>query len=206
MARVKVDGVRFNWLWVDKPKEYENESGEKHARYEATLIVEPGSSADKAIEAGIEAAAEEKWGEKAEGVLKRLRTQNRVCYKDGNSNLDKEGEIRDGFADMKYLTPYRAEKKGPVKVLNRAGGNALEEGGLPQNGDYGAAMFNIWAQDNPKGGQRINAEISIVMKKRDGDSLGGSFGVSEDDVSAFASEFAEEIDIPDTETTGGLRK
>jgi len=213
--RVRLDGVRFNYVWVRDPKVYTNDDGSENSRYEAVVIVEPGSQADKAVDKAILDTAEEKWGEKAAAILKKLRSQDRVCYKDGNNNFTKDGEIRDGFADMMYFRPYRHASKGPVKVLNEFGKEITAEtwssfptsdpGHPPRNGDYGAVMVNFWAQDSERGGQRINAELEIIMHTHDGDPL-GSADLSDAAVDDFASAYAkEQPTIPDDDAPG-LRK
>lgn len=195
---VNLSDVRAHWIWLQKMKTIENEGKPDTHRFECTLIVDPDSDADKRIEQGMLDAAVEKWGEKGETILNVLKGKGRVTYKDGNTCVDKEGTLRDGFADTKYFTPYRNEGKGRVMVFNEFGEKADDtnwssfptegEGHLPRNGDYVQAQVNFWAQDNPSGGQRINAELVIVKMLRDGPPLGGGVDVSDETGDAFLAE------------------
>ena len=213
---VTLQDVRFQWLSIFDAKEYTNDKGESDNKYEATLIIEPDSEADKAMKEGIQVICQEQFGAKWEAVLDKLNKDGRNCYKDGNTKTNSDGEIYDGFEGMMFLRASRKEKKGPPFVYN-AGAQIIKPGSQdnftgdyhpPRNGDYGVARVNLWTLDGTgKIGRRIVADLELIMVQRDGDPL-GSGGMSESSADDFASQFAtKKVELPtDDEGIEGLRK
>ena len=203
-----MSGVRLQWQNLREPKEFDN----GNRRFEATLIIEPDSDADKTLTSAMKEAAAARWGEDGAAIFKALTVKERVCRKDGNKQITKKGEARPEFADMVFFTPYRAAKKGRPIVMNEFAERADDEnwnefpkegeGHLPRDGDYVKAQINVWAQDNPEGGQRLNAELEILMHERDGDSLEYQGEID----SSIADDFVAEMGAKERPAeTGGLR-
>ena len=205
--------VRVNWLWLKNAKEMTSpETGKVTGhRFEATCIVEPDSENHKAIKAAMLAAAEAKWGADGEKIFEKLVKQGRVSLKDGNSCFDKKGNIRDGFENTVCFNPYRWKQEGKPndnrpRVGNKFGQWATEDNWdvfpttgderLPQAGDYCDVQVRFWAQDHPAGGQRINAELGIVVFAEAGEPLGSAGGVSESDADDFLKQIGTEKKDP----------
>lgn len=188
MGDLKLSNVRFSYLSVFKPRVQTNDDGEETAKYQGTFLFEKDGPDHKNAIAAIEAAAKEKWGEKAPGILKQLYAQNRVCLKDGDLQLDADGEIKPGNEGMWFIRSSLGavgsdgSPVAPPRVYNRFGAKITAEtrgqftGELrgPNSGDYGQALVNIWAQDNPdpKIGRRINATLVGVVFKKEGEPFG----------------------------------
>lgn len=218
---VIVDNIRFHWQWLFAPREQSGDNG-IYYKYSATLIWEPDTETDELIEAGIRLAAVEKWGEKADGILKRLRVNDRLCAKDGDKKLTKEGDPTEGFEGMRFMnatspgagpeTPDARDKPpmvrtnfGTIVTLENKGefprvrktkkGEEVVEK-YANNGDYGVVRIRFWAQDNEYG-QRVNAELRTAMFKTNGDQLGGAADRSEEEDLNDLSKYVIEADPDD---------
>ncbi len=144
---------------------------EKFGKYGAQLIIEAGSPAIAEIEAAIEAAANAKWGAKAEGILKTLRATGKVCLKDGDTKAEYEG-----FEGNMVLSA--GNTKRPTCV-NRDRTPVTEDDGVIYAGCYVNAIVSVWAQDNSFG-KRVNASLDGLQFVKDGDSFGGGNVASAD--------------------------
>lgn len=154
---------------------------EKFGNFGAQLIVEPGSANDKKINAEIERVAKEKWGAKAESVLKTLRASNKICYVDGDTKAEYEG-----FEGNMALS---ATNKIRPRVVARDRTPLTEADGVVYAGCYVNASVDIWAQDNSFG-KRINASLRGIQFVKDGDAFAGG-GVASEDEFEDLSEGAE---------------
>ena len=178
--QIQLKNVRFTYVNTLKSRSFDGSP--EAARYSVTLLLEKDSEEQKAIEDAIGAVAEEKWGKAAKGTLKKLSSENRMCLKDGNDKLGKDGEVLEGFEDHFSVAasnkemPHTLNKYRQVVTLENAGSRDEDHRG-PSSGDYGAALIRIWAQDN-KYGKRINAQLDAIMFIRPGDPLGGTGGMS----------------------------
>ncbi len=156
-------------------------NGEGKPAFGASLLIDPADPQVKTINTAIEACAKEKWGAKAEVLLKQMRAADKVCLHDGDLKASYEG-----FAGNLFVSA-----RNPVRptVLDSDKTPLVAADGKPYAGCYVNVVLDLWAQDN-KYGKRVNASLSGVQFLRDGDSFtgGGAAGDDEfDDVSSGAT-------------------
>ena len=134
--------------------------GEGGGKYNALMLMTPGSKSHKTIEEAIKKVAQEKWADKAPGVLKALKADNRICLSDGERKADK-----DGFEGMVFISTSNAARP---TVVDRDKTPLTQADGRPYNGCYVNAIVDIWPQDNQYG-KRINAKLLGVQFYKDGE-------------------------------------
>ncbi|WP_291969377.1 ssDNA-binding protein, partial [Candidatus Symbiopectobacterium sp.] len=83
--KVKLSNVRLAFPALFEPKTV---NGEGEPRFSAAFIFTPDHPCVKEIEAAIAQVAKEKWGPKADSVLKSLRTGLKVCLHDGDEKAE----------------------------------------------------------------------------------------------------------------------
>lgn len=155
-------------------------------RYNATFIIEDQPTRDR-IEEIIEAVAREKWENKAEATLEKLRANSRTCHRDGAAKAD-----YDGFEGNTFVT---AGNKMQPAIFDRDGSTLQQRDGRPYPGCYVDASIDIWAQDNQHG-KRINAQLRGLRFAQDGEPFAGGSGV------ATSDDF--EFDAPDDSAADDL--
>lgn len=185
---VRVDGVRFAFCFpftaraqsADKPNDKKFSTASLHADPNPDCWIVP-SEADKALGvkpektkllAAIDRVAKEKWGVKAEGIVKALRLNHKALYVNGDTKAQ-----HDGFAGSWFFNASAAEAKPPM-VKDQFGNDLAAASGKPYSGAYGTTLVDIWAQDNAHG-QRINGTLMAVQFRKDGDAFGGGGKVAD---------------------------
>lgn len=171
--KVKVQDVRLAFPALFEAKTV---NGEGDPRFSAVFILDPKSDNVQRIRAAIEAVAKEKWGAKADAILKELATKDRICYAP-RPKTNQSGDIYDGFDGMHYIN---ASNKARPLVLDRNATPLTAKDGRPYGGCYVVASIELWAQDNNYG-KRINATLRGVQFFRDGDAFGGGKPASPDE-------------------------
>lgn len=156
-------------------------NGEGKPAFSAALLIDPADPQVKAINAAIDAVAKDKWGAKADVLLKQMRAADKVCLHDGDLKAS-----YDGFPGNLYISA-----RNPVRptVMDADKSPLVAADGKPYAGCYVVAVLELWAQDNNYG-KRVNATLSGVQFLRDGDSFTGGGAADEsdfDDVSAGAT-------------------
>lgn len=174
MATTKLQNVRlaFPVLWTPS-----NVNGEGPLKFSANLIIEPGSPAAKAAQAGIDIAATAKWGAKGPTIAKSL-ARDKKSLRLGNEHLDKSGDVRTGFEDMIYVV---AKSKVRPTVIDQNRAALTEESGKPYAGCYVNAHVEFYAMDKPGQGKGIFATLTGVQFVRDGDAFGGGKAADPDE-------------------------
>lgn len=197
--QVKLSGVRFNYCRLYEPSSFDGDPDK--AKYSCTLLIEKGSKTQKLVDEKINEVAIEKWGEdKGPKLLKKLRSDDKVCLRVGDEKLNRDGEVVDGFADHLYINASNAQK--PIVLnANKEEVTAENQSTGPKSGDYGSAVIRLWAQDN-QWGQRINAQLDYVLLARRGDSLGGGSLLSADQ--AADQWFDDDETVPDEDGLDNL--
>lgn len=187
MPIVKLSNVRTSFFNGFTPQVNQNDDGTTTKSFNTDLIFDKAHPQMAELNAAIRAAAAERWGDKADAVLKVLKTQGRICLRDGDTKMDKEGEVRDGYAGHAYI---RASNKKRPTLVDRDGSPLTEADGRPYSGCYVNVILDLWAQDHPKGGRRINAMWMGAQFVKDGESFGGGGKTaSPDDFETLADEF-----------------
>lgn len=184
--KVKIAAVRGAFLSLFEAKTV---GGEGEPRYSGAFVIEPGTANAKTLAQALTAVAKEKWGAKADGILKDLKAKGRVAYRE--EPLSKDGEVYDGFEGMHSLN---ASNKARPLILDRDKSYLSAADGRPYSGCYVNVSLELWAQDNQYG-KRINATLKGVQFVRDGDAFGGGAPASPDDFDDLGVEEEETADL-----------
>jgi hypothetical protein len=126
-----------------------------------------------ALKALIVAAAKAKWADKHEVVLKGLKVQDRLCLHDGVTKSQYAG-----FDGNLFVS---ANSDNRPSVFDRTKTPLAEADGKPYAGCYVNASLDIWAQDHPQHGKRVNAQLRGVQFVKDGDAFAAGTAASEDE-------------------------
>lgn len=167
--KLRLDNVRLAFPVLFEPRAV---NGEGKPAFSASFLLDPADPQIKVINQAIEQVAREKWGAKADAILKQMRAQDKVCLHDGDLKAN-----YDGFAGMLYLSARSTTR--PL-VIDRDKTPLTEQDGKPYAGCYVNASVELWAQDNNYG-KRINASLRGVQFLRDGDAFAGGGAASKDD-------------------------
>lgn len=182
------DPLRMAFPAIYEPRAMANNPKSKPA-YGAKLIIKPGGANDKAIQAALLKVSEEKWPGKGDEVLKKLKTDGKVCYLE-KEYTNKDGDVNDGFEDS-YSLSTRSEKLKPT-AKNRFNQTVNEgDSGAPYAGCHIHAAVDVWPQDNQYG-RRVNATLQGVMFSRDGGAFGGGRPAGENTFAGLAAEPSSE--------------
>lgn len=164
--KVILKNVRLAFPAVFEPKAMPGEPADK-AAYSASFILDPVANAAliKEVEAATEAVAKEKWGAKADAILKSLRASpDKLPLRNGDTKAQ-----YDGFEGNMYISTRSQQR--PL-VIDRDKSPLTQQDGKPYGGCFVNATIELWAQDN-NFGKRINAQLKGVQFYKDGDAFGG---------------------------------
>lgn len=167
--KVKLQNVRLAFPRLFKAEQV---NGEGDPQFSATFILSKNHPNVKDIENAILQVAKEKWADKADAILKKVKAELKTCLKDGDLKADFEG-----FAGNYFLS---ASNKTRPYVINRDKTQLNPDDGVIYAGCYVYAVIDIWAMDN-KFGKRICASLSGVQFYKDGDAFTGGGIASDDD-------------------------
>ena len=147
-------------------------AGEGKPAHSGTFLIDPADPQVKAINAAIDATAKEKWGAKADAILKQARAADKVCLHNGDLKA-----TYDGFPGNLFISA-----RNPLRptVVDADKTPLTEKDGKPYAGCYVHVVLELWAQDNQYG-KRVNATLMGVQFYKDGDSFTGGGVASEDD-------------------------
>jgi len=162
---VKIPKFRGSYVSLDKPKKVK---GSEKETFSIMALFEPGQDISVLKKAALE-AAKEKWGDKAEAVLKHPKFK--TPFKDQAELVDADGEQRPGtVAGGIFLNLSNVLK--PL-VLNQA----VEEITDPRDaysGAYYVAKASVYAWEHDVGGKGITFSLLGVQKVAEGEKLGGT--------------------------------
>jgi hypothetical protein len=173
------------------------EGGKK--KFGCTLIFEAKDKGE--LEKILAQAITAEWGDKG---LERARSgliKSPILAGDGKEARNKTtGEIHPGLgADKVFIRvsslyePQVRYKSANVPAKYGAGPDEIK------SGDYGFAVLNAFAWNNPKSGDGVSFGIQYFQKTRDGESLGGTGGV---DVDKYFEKIADTGAAPAAAQTG----
>ena len=138
-------------------------------RYGATFIIEPDSENAKKLKAAMDEVAKAKWKDAAANTLKEIIRKDRTAY--GETELmSSAGKVVNGFEGKYYMKAYN---KSRPTVIGRNKEPLTQADGKPYSGCYVNATVDVWAQDNPNFGKRINGTLTGVQFHSDGEAFGG---------------------------------
>jgi hypothetical protein len=178
MAKFLIKNARLSFPAIFQPQAF----GEGDPAYSAKFIIDPKSPAAAQIRDAVTAAASEKWGEKAAGILKSLKEDKKVCFVEAPYR-NKNGDTYDGFEGKFYLSARNADLK--PTAFSASGQPVSEADGMIYAGCYVDASVEIYAQDN-KWGRRINCSLRGVRFAGHGDSFGGGTVATADEFGPVA--------------------
>jgi hypothetical protein len=157
----------------------------KDPKFNGNFIIEKDGDASKAIRKAMEAVAIEKWGANGVKVLDNFEA-SKLCLRDGDRNLDKDGNVRKGFEGMQYIVASSKTKPGlfdnkkdPATDKARA---LLTDDGTLYSGCYVNLSLDIYAVDNPT--QKVKgvfADLRGVQFAGHGERLGGGAPATADE-------------------------
>lgn len=169
--KIMIPNTRLAFANIFKPKAVQ--AGDEPA-FSCSLLLDPkvNAAAIKAIEAAIEQVAKEKWGAKADTIMKSIRAKGDLCLRSG----DEKAEY-DGFEGNMYVS---ARSKTRPTILDRDKTPLTEADGRPYSGCFVNASIDIYAQDNSYG-KRINASLRGLQFFKEGNAFGGGAPASADE-------------------------
>ena len=153
-------------------------NGEGEPAFSAVFLLDPADPQVKAINAAIEATAKEKFGAKADSVLKAMRAADKTCLHNGDTKADYAG-----FPGNLFIS---SRSKTRPLVLDADKSPLTAQDGKPYAGCYVNASVDLWAQDNNYG-KRVNASLRGVQFLKDGDAFAGGGAASEDEFDDVAA-------------------
>lgn len=167
--------LAFSDIWVPKPPQ----DGKGDAKYGATFIIDPktNAAAVKEIRAAIKQVAKEKWGKKADNIMRVIEGDNqKFCWFE-EDKLNAEGDVVDGFEGMFFLN-----SKSPIQpgIYDKDRTELTRADGRPYPGCMVIAKVDIWAQDNTFG-KGMRCQLKGVQFFKDNDSFGGGTRSKADD-------------------------
>lgn len=164
------------------------------AAFSASFILPKNHKQLGALQQAMLVVAEAKWPTKGAETLKALIAGQRICLRDGDSKPDTAGYAGNLFISARSQT-------APL-VIDGARNVLTQAGGKPKSGDYVNARLSIWAQQHPKHGKRINAQLTGVQFVREGEALAGGSPASVEDfgeieqAATAAAEFGDLFGVP----------
>lgn len=147
-------------------------------KYGCQSIIEPGSEAEQAAKAAMAQTAQETFGANWQAIVKAME-KSKKCLRNGNDNLDKDGNIRDGYADKMYLVARNKAKPALVGRKNPDGTfqHLTEADGKPYGGCFANVKVDIKAMKaKEKIPNQIYASLLAVQFVRDGEAFGAAPG------------------------------
>jgi len=166
--KIKLNAVRLSFPQLFEAKTV---NGEGKPAFSAAFLISPKDPQIAMINTAISTVAAEKWGAKADAILKTIRAADKTCLHSGDlkSNYD-------GFEGMMYISA-----RNPLKpsVVDTNKSPLVAEDGRPYAGCYVNAVLELWTQDNNYG-KRVNATLMGVQFFKDGESFVGG-GVADAD-------------------------
>ncbi len=176
MAIVILKNVRISFPDLFKAGKPMNEGDT--AKFGCQSIIDIGSDAEKAAKAAMAAVAQETFGANWQTIVKAME-KSKKCLRNGDDNLDKEGNIRDGYAGKMYLVARNKAKPALVGRKNADGSfqTLVEADGKPYGGCYANVKVDIKAMKaKDKIPNQIYASLLAVQFVRDGDAFGAAPG------------------------------
>ena len=167
--KLKLSNVRLAFPVLFEAKTV---NGEGKPAFSASFLIDPADPQVPGIRKAIEAVAKERWGAKADVILKQMQGQDKLALHDGDMKANYEG-----FAGNLYISARSAAR--PL-VIDIDKSPLTEADGTIYAGCYVNVTLDLWAQDNNYG-KRINAGLSGVQFMRPGDAFAGGSVATPDD-------------------------
>ena len=163
---VILKGVRLQWGDIFTAKSGELNGKKTEPKFKVVALFDPKSEAATVAKAGLLEAAVALWGEaNARNVVQNI-SSNSKALRNGNSKIDDQGNVRDEFKDMLFISASNKTKPqivGPKKhggkfVTITEDGRGLVDG-LDVTSDLG------WPITVPYRGCYVNLKVQFVAGK-----------------------------------------
>lgn len=185
MAKYIVRNARLSFPDLFEATQYQNQGP---FTYRCTFLIPSDSPAKKEIDVVMKQVAADKWGAKADSILKNAIATQKVCFLDGDS------KEYNGYAGNYALVATRNADAGRPVVVDRAKNPLTASDGKIYSGCYVNGTVEIWAQDNSFG-KAIRATLVNVQFVKDGESFGGAAPATASDLDDLGFEEDEEDDL-----------
>ena len=179
--KLKLNNVRLAFPVLFEAKTV---NGEGKPAFSASFLIAPNDSQVKDLNQAIDQVAREKWGAKADTILKQMRAQDKVALHDGDLKAN-----YDGFPGNLYVSARATTR--PL-VIDKDKSPLTEQDGKPYAGCFVNASIELWAQDNNYG-KRVNATLLGVQFVRDGAAFAGGTTASDDDFEDLSADEADSL-------------
>ena len=185
--------ARLSYFYGFEP--YKGDDGKQS--YCAHAIIPPTHSVLPALTALIRTVAAEEYKDKAEEVLQQIKAQDKLCIHRGD--ISKPGQ--DAYRGLLYISANNSVRPRIVATINGVNQEVDKSSDVaPYSGCIANVILRIWAQNHPKWGKRINAELQGVQFVKHAERLGGGGrAASLDEFGVVAGD----ADSPAPETGGG---
>lgn len=145
-------------------------------------------------------ACKEEWADKAEQWLRDGLIKSPFLDGDGPQGVNKKtGERHEGYAGHIFIRCTSGADYPPKMLVSKNGAVVPATKGDIKSGDYGYPVVNAYTWENDKNGKGVSFGVSMAMKSRDGESLGGGGPGNPDD---YFTPIADEGSAP-AETKSG---
>lgn len=169
--RILLENVRLSYPNLFTPTR--GPKGDQKPSFGANFIFPPDHPAVAKLRAAFPAVAAAKWGNRADAILKQLLATDRVCLHNGAGKATQPGY------DGNLFVSSRAQIR--PSVLDKDRTPVDEASGKVYSGCYVNAVIELWCQDSPAYGKRINAQLAGVQFFADGDAFAAGTAASADE-------------------------
>ena len=186
MARVIIRNARLAFPDVFEAVQYQ---GQGPFQYRATFLIPADDAQKAAIDEVVQTVAKDKWGAKADAILKQIfAAGNKCCWVDGNT------KAYNGYAGNWALTSTRNQDDGRPAIVDRTKAPLTASDGKIYSGAYVNGIVEIFAQDNSFG-KGIRAGLVSVQFVKDGESFGGAAPASTDGLDDLGYDIDDSDDL-----------
>ena len=190
--QIRIKNVLLCFPNIAEPQQY----GDSDPAYGAKFPIVPNSENHKAIEAAMLEVAKEEWKDRGASVYEDLASKEKTAFVK-RVYKDKDSEPYQGFEGMHYLSVRNSKTQPTVynQYNDKVDSNAEIER-IAHSGAIVHASLEIWAQDNPKYGRRLNCSLRGILVTGEGENLGGGGSTaSADDFADVAKAKADADDL-----------
>ena len=139
--------------------------------YSAAFLLPKDSDQLSQVKETMKEVATQKWPKDGIQTLKGLLAKDKTCLRDG----DEAGYA--GFENKNFITSNNKARQPMVKDLLR---NDITDKNKIYGGCVVNAVLDIWAQDNPEFGKRVNCTLLGVQFVKDGAPIGATMATDDD--------------------------
>lgn len=185
MPIVILKNVRLSYPDLHKPGKPMNDGDAP--KYGGQFIFGAESEAAKVAKAALIAAAQEAFGANWKAIVAAME-KSKKCVRNGDDNLTKDGNVRDGYGGNLYVVARNKAKPLLIGPRRDASGQfpvLTEVDGKPYGGCYVNVKVDIKAMKaKEKIPNQVYATLLTVQFVADGEAFGAAPGTSEgfDDV------------------------